>query len=296
MLSACLNLMLVVCLAGPGAVPQRFKGMSLEEIDAFLGQLAKGESSHTERLLKVSSMFLGVPYADSPLGEGPGREPDPDPLISFAEVDCTTFIEQTMALSQASNMKEAMAWLANIRYMDGVVDYVQRKHFMMAQWIPLNQKAGFLEDITHQVGGQDVRKITKLLDATSWKRRRKKGTWPSLTPEQLPLGTHALWVIPIEKSRDLVSRIPPGAILNVVRKDFRSIPVRVSHQGIVVVKRKRRYLRHAGRAGYGKVVDELLDTFLRRNLVYRKWPVEGINLLRVKKFSSGHKQDKNRLE
>jgi hypothetical protein len=288
--------MLIVCLAGPGTLPQRFSGMTSEQIDDFLGRLAAGESSHTRRLLKVSSMFLGVAYADSPLGEGPGREPDPDPLINFDAVDCTTFIEQTMALSQASNLEEAMGWLAKIRYTDGAVDYIHRKHFMMAQWIPLNQRAGYIEDITRQVGGQAVRKITKRLDATTWERRRKKGTWPSLTPEQLPLGTHGLWVVPIEKAREQVSRIPPGAILNVVRRDYRSIPVRISHQGIVVVRRGRRYLRHAARAGYGKVVDELLDTFLRRNLAYRKWPVEGINLLRVKKFSSGHKQDKNRLE
>lgn len=282
-----MNLVLVVSLAGPGAVPQRFADMTTEQIDAFLGQLAKGESNHTQRLLKVSSMFLGVAYGDSPLGEGPGREPDPDPLINFETVDCTTFIEQTMALSQASNLGEAMDWLAKIRYTGGAVDYVHRKHFMMAQWIPLNQKAGFIEDITRQVGGQEVRKIIKRLDAAAWERRRKRGTWPKLTPGQIPVGTHGLWVVPIEKARELANRIPSGAILNVVRKDYRSIPVRISHQGIVVVKRKRRYLRHAGRAGYGKVVDELLETFLRRNQAYRKWPVEGINLLRVRKFSSG---------
>ena len=270
--------------------------MSSEQIDAFLHKLVSEDSNHTRRLLRVSSMFLGVVYANSPLGEGDGHEPDPDPMISFEAVDCTTFIEQTMALSQASKLKEAMDWLRKIRYIDGVVDYLQRKHFMMAQWIPLNQKAGYLEDITRQVAGPVVRRITKRLDGPVWERRRKKDTWPKLTAEQGPSGTTELLVIPIEFARKYGGMIPAGTILNIVRRDYRSMPVRISHQGIVIIRGGRRYLRHAARAGYRKVVDELLDTFLRRNQAYRKWPVEGINLMRVKNFSSGQKQDKNRLE
>ena len=37
--------------------------------------------------------------------------------------------------------------------------------------------------------------------------------------------------------------IPAGSILNVVRRDYRSIPVRISHQGIVVIRGGRRPLR-----------------------------------------------------
>ena len=171
--------------------------------------------------------------------------------------------------------------MRKIRYTDGQVDYRQRKHFMMAQWIPQNQEAGFIKDITEQVGGDAVLWASKRLDAEVWKRRRKKDSWPELDPADVPEGVFRVPVIPIDRTREFVSRIPGGTILNVVRIDYRSMPVRITHQGLVIVRRGKRYLRHAARAGYKRVVDELLDTFLKRNQAYKKWPVAGINLQKI---------------
>jgi hypothetical protein len=254
------KLLLLVFLAAP---PQSFSAMSPEEIDAFLAAAAKTDG--LERLLKISKMFLQVPYADSPLGEGEGNAPDEDPLIRFDAADCTTFLEV----------------LRKIRYTDGQVDYRRRKHFMMAQWIPQNQKAGFIKDITEIVGGDSVSIASKRLNAEVWKWRRKKNSWPDLDPADVPEGVFKLPIIPINRARELVAKIPAGTIVNVVRVDYRSMPVRITHQGLVVVRRGKRYLRHAARAGYKRVVDELLDTFLRRNSAYRKWPVAGINLQKI---------------
>ncbi|MFC1654520.1 N-acetylmuramoyl-L-alanine amidase-like domain-containing protein, partial [Myxococcota bacterium] len=225
--------------------------------------------------------FLQVPYAASPLGEGEGNAPDEDPLIRFDAADCTTFLETSMAMSRSSSLKEAREVLRKIRYTDGQVDYRQRKHFMMAQWIPQNQKAGFIKDITEQIGGVAVLWASKHLDAEVWKRRRKKDSWPELDPADVPQGVFRVPVIPIDRAREFASRIPAGTILNVVRIDYRSMPVRITHQGLVIQRRGKRYLRHAARAGYKRVVDELLDTFLKRNQAYKKWPVAGINLQKI---------------
>jgi len=253
--------------------------MSPEEIDAFLAEAAKSDG--LKRLMTISRMFLQVPYADSPLGEGKGNPPDEDPLIRFDVADCTTFLETSMAMARASSFKEAQEVLRKIRYTDGRVGYRRRKHFMMAQWIPQNQKAGFIEDITERVGGDSVSIASKRLDAEVWERRRKKDSWPELAPEDIPEGVFTLPIIPINRARELADEIPAGTLLNVVRVDYKSMPVRVTHQGLVVVRRGRRYLRHAARAGYKRVVDELLDTFLRRNSAYKKWPVAGINLQKI---------------
>ena len=268
--------LLLIFLAAP---PQGFTAMSPEEIDAFLAEAA--ETDGLARLMKISRMFLQVPYADSPLGEGEGNPPDEDPLIRFDAADCTTFLETSMAMARSSSMKEALEVLARIRYTGGQVDFRRRKHFMMAQWIPQNQKAGFIRDITGQVGGDSVSIAKKRLNAEVWKRRRKKNTWPELDPADVPDGVFKLPIIPINRARELIDKIPAGTIVNVVRVDYRSMPVRVTHQGLVVVRRGKRYLRHAGRAGYQRVVDELLDTFLRRNSAYKKWPVAGINLQKI---------------
>ncbi len=278
MLATAFRILLLALLAAP---PQNFASMSTEEIDAFLQGLHKKESDRRRRLLEVSRMFLEVPYGVSPLGEGPGHLPDEDPPIRFDAADCTTFLETCMAMSRASSLKEAIEVLRRVRYIDGRVDYRRRKHFMMAQWIPLNQQAGFITDITRKVGGDAVSFASKRLDAEVWKQRRKEDYWPQLKPEDIPEGVFRLPIIPIDRALEFASRIPAGTILNVVRVDYRSMPVRVTHQGLVVVRGGRRYLRHAARAGYCRVVDELLDTFLRRNQAYQKWPVAGVNLQKI---------------
>lgn len=284
------QLLVVLLAASPGA-PRCFASMSEDQIDAFLRELEASGMPLRQRVLEVSARFVGVPYRLSPLGEAKGI--DPDPLIRFDAVDCTTLLEQTMALARASNLEEAHEVLKAIRYQNGVVDYGARKHFMMAQWIPMNQRDGFLEDVTAEVDAEAVRWVAKRLDQRVWSRRRRKKRYPQLTAEQIPEGNYRLPIIPLDRARGLVDRIPAGCVINVVREDYRTIPVRVSHQGLVVVRRGRRFLRHAARAGYGRVVDELLDTFLRRNQAYRKWPVVGINLQRIVGTGVGKSRSKS---
>src|SRR5690606_5638563 len=76
-------------------------------------------------------------------------------------------------------------------------------------------------------------------------------------------------------------RIPPGTLLNLVRVDFKSVPVRVSHQGLVIAKKGKLYLRHAADRMFHSVVDEPLDHFFLRMQKYKKWPVAGVNLARL---------------
>jgi len=258
-----------------------FASMTPEQIDVFLSEVSANSKNQLARMLLVSEKFIGTAFANSPLGEGPGSRPDPDPLIRFDSVDCTTLIEQILAMSQSVNLKEAMELLRRIRYIEGEIGYVTRKHFMMAQWIPLNQQLGLLKDITREVGGKKVKRAKKRLNALVWKKRNKKKAWPLLKPDQVPQGQISLPIIPIDEAPKYVNQIPAGTILNVVRRDYRSMPVRITHQGLVIVKNKRRYLRHAARAGYRRVVDELLLTFFKRNKAYTKWPVDVINLQRV---------------
>jgi hypothetical protein len=178
-------------------------------------------------------------------------------------------------------LKRAKEMLRRIRYRGGRIDYLQRKHFMMAQWIPLNEKAGFIEDVTRQVGGAAVRMVGKRLDPEVWNKRRRDKAWPLLKPDQVPCGESRLPIIPIESACGLYTGIRPGTILFVVRKDVANMPVRITHMGLVVDKRGKRFLRHASRV-FGRVADEPLEAFFKRNLGYTRWPVEGINLQKVK--------------
>jgi hypothetical protein len=59
----------------------------------------------------------------------------------------------------------------------------------------------------------------------------------------------------------------------------------VTHQGIVVVKAGRRFLRHASRHFGGKVTDTPLNAYLRTLGGYEKWPALGISVFLPQKPS-----------
>ncbi|RLB58576.1 MAG: DUF1460 domain-containing protein [Deltaproteobacteria bacterium] len=230
------------------------------------------------RIEAISALFRGVPWQVSPLGEGPGTSPDPDPTFRLDAVDCTTLVEQTLALALSVDLSQARKWLQRIRYTDGRVDYLARKHFPMAQWVPGNQRAGFLRDITRQVGGSVVVEARKRLGPEVWHARPPGKPWPLLNDDQVPRGVFSLPVIPLPQARKLVASIPRGSILLVVRADRADMPIRVTHLGLVVGSARGPVLRHAARNLFGRVVDEPLAQFLKRISAYRKWPITGINL------------------
>lgn len=232
-----------------------------------------------ERVRRISAALRGTPYASDPLGEGPGATPDPDPTFDLGVVDCTTFVELVMALARSPSVDEARRALQHIRYERGIPGYTRRRHFMMAQWIPAMVELGYVRDVTRDVAPRDVRVATKRLGPDVWSQRRKPEEGPRLASDQVPRGVFSLPIVPIDVAPSVADRIPHGTILNVVRIDFDTQPVRVTHQGIVVHEHGRVLLRHAARGGQRRVVDEPLAEFLGRISRYRRWPVAGVNLL-----------------
>ncbi|MBL93310.1 MAG: ribose-5-phosphate isomerase [Myxococcales bacterium] len=233
-----------------------------------------------ERLIYVSDPFLGAPYVTSPLGEGEGV--DPDPRIRFDAFDCTTFVETTLALAFSPDLERAQERLEQIRYQGQERQFLNRRHFPAAEWIPELIQAGYFKDITKKVGGTKVNLQSKILNAKVWNNRRKPRHL-ELPDERIPSGTFSIATWPLELALENHKKIPPGTVLNVVRVNFRQMPVRVSHQGIVIRKGKRLYMRHAADRMYHSVVDEPLGRFLNRIAQYKKWPVHGINLLQIQR-------------
>jgi hypothetical protein len=249
-----------------------------EKVDARVR--AAWRAGINERLVDVTDAFVGAPYLLSPLGEGEGRQPDPDPRLRFDAFDCTTFVETALALSLGHDLDDARAILDRIRYRGENVAFAERRHFPEAEWLPGLRQAGLLEDVTRQVGGNDVTTEKKTLDGALWRRARGRHL-PELPPERVPHGTFALDVWALGAAARDHAKIPPGTVLSVVRVDFRNVPVRVSHQGLVVQKNGRLVLRHAADRLHHHVVDEPLDRFFARLGRYSRWPVTGVHLARV---------------
>lgn len=260
------------------AMGASFQSPVQQEIEDRL--YASQTHSLTARLMHLTEPFLGAPYVISPLGEGPAHDIDPDPRIRFDAFDCTTFVETGIALSMADSYQEAQTLLDVIRYRNGDAHFIHRRHFPESEWIPELIEMGFLQDITAMVAGKDVSFEKKRLDLKRWKKRKKK-ILDELPTSRIPIGTFTLPVWPLKKAYRSYKKIPEGTVLNLVRINRESVPVRVSHQGLVINKNGKLYLRHAADRMYHSVVDEPLKKFFKRMMAYKKWPVEGINLLQI---------------
>lgn len=101
--------------------------------------------------------YLGVAYVADPLGEGVA--PDSDPLVRDDAFDCVTFVETSLAGGDVQNLNK-------IRYKDGVVDFVNRNHFIETDWLANNDD--LVTDVTKQYGDVSVRHV--VIDKQSWLR------------------------------------------------------------------------------------------------------------------------------
>ena len=119
--------------------------MNQSDVDAYLAELTERQPDFRSRVNDVAQRSLGTPYADGPLGEGPGAKYDDDPLMDLTRVDCVTFVEQTIALTASSSYQDAFDLLQKVRYRNGEIDFESRNHFMAAEWVVNNR---FCTDVT----------------------------------------------------------------------------------------------------------------------------------------------------
>jgi Protein of unknown function (DUF1460) len=280
---------------------RRFYQLADERQIARLLEKDLGDASLSldERIDKVSERFLGTPYKLGPLGEGPQGQFQRKPLIDFKEVDCTTLVEQVMALAIDGNLDRAIATLQKIRYKNGDIRYESRNHFPEADWIPNNIAAGYLRDITRQVAGDRTRTVTMTISKSQWyaqktekdlvgfdnaspqERTELVKRWRNLG-KQFPDQKVSLEYLPIEDIKDLLRRIPSGTIGNLVRDpETRGLaPVIISHQFFIIDGPDGKVVRHAA---YGDRVKDIPALEYFAHYANAHWRLLGLNLNEVRK-------------
>lgn len=246
-------------------------------------------------LAAASERFLGLPYVLGALGEGEGGEFDRDPMVSYHGLDCTTFVEQSMAFALGRSEAEALDLLRRIRYANGEIAYGARNHFTETDWLPNNIAAGFLRDITAEVAGARVRSEGKVISKRNWYRARTEADlrgfdWesPAARAARLArlraLGDNLddqmvyLDYAPLADLPGLLARIPSGTVASVVRADRPDKPTLVTHQLLILDGPAGKILRHAAQ---GKKVMDVDAAEYIRGLAGSAWPVLGFNLAAV---------------
>lgn len=114
------------------------------------------QKSRQGLILDIGQSFLGTAYVEKTL-ELPGDE---KLVINLTGLDCTTYLESVIALSQAIRDKDFSfegfeKRLEHLRYLDGKNrGYPSRLHYF-SDWIRENERKGLLKDITKEIGGVD---------------------------------------------------------------------------------------------------------------------------------------------
>ncbi len=304
LLSATALMLLISSINGATTEPKPFVQMSEPEIAVAVKTIHDSNPSLTSRVEAVSAGFLGTPYRLGPLGEGPTGKFDQDPLVDFRAADCTTFVEQVMALSLEPDLKRALILLQNIRYKDGIISYETRNHFTEVDWISNNSTAGYLEDITRRVAGSQTGVATKTISKHDWYAKKTLDDLkdfpgsPSekellLTRfralgERMPDQKAALPYIPTELFSQFLKEIPSGSIINLVRQDMPDKPVIISHQALIVQKHDGPFIRHAHASA--QVEDMPAAEYFHR-YEGSKWPLLGVNVNRISQKASPHEKE-----
>jgi hypothetical protein len=255
---------LAVALASP--VSQ----LSEAELDARLAQLH--EMPFSERLERLSGVFLGTPYGELPLGEGSG--PEPWPRWRLDKVDCQTYVETVLAMANAKGLAEAKHILDDIRY-KGEPSFENRNHFTEAQWLPANVEKGYFTDEVPVIDGRAPTETLTLVHA-QWSKvpilRRLAGI------NNLPDGKYHVRYLPLDELRSHVKSIESGTIIMVVREYDPNRIVRISHMGFVIKTGKGWMVRHASTGPEHAVIEEPFGEYVGKMASFKKWKVVGFAL------------------
>jgi len=231
-----------------------------------------------QRMAAISKPLLQLDYGLDKNGEGVA--PDEDPPARYDIFDCVTFLEEILGLALSADPLSAPALRNEIRYKDGQVGYEYRNHIWLQQWIPNNIQAGFIEDITSQVGQAHL--VRKRITRKTWEKWRGTRHF-KMEIDSLPIGEFNLPVLSLDAAVDNLHKIPAGAIVVVVRKLRSHRPIIVSHVGFVLPREGGpTMMRHATKMSGGLVRDHDLRWYLNHQRWFDKVPVEGISILMPK--------------
>jgi hypothetical protein len=202
-------------------------------------------------------------------------------MLRYDTFDCLTFVEEVLALSLASDPVSTQDVRLALRYSNPKSpSYSNRRHFMLAQWIPELVEAGWIEDITPQFDGAMY--LQREVLPNTWQNWSKRSDF-ELTDNDLPVGVQQFWYLPIEDALQVASAIPDGTIVFTLRQPLAHIPIAVTHVG-VMIPGDQPTMRHATKMGSSTLRDHSLRWYLEHLKSYKNWPAIGVILLRPLEF------------
>ena len=245
--------------------------------------LMKAQQEKPENaMLYFGKQFLGVPYVGHTLEVGDKEHL----IINTRELDCTTFVENVLALylchqKKASSFRAFCEQLQSIRYRDGkLTDYTSRLHYF-TWWGEDNEKMGFVKSIekngfpftatqrlninymtTHPTLYKHLKANPQFVKVIAAQEKASNGKTYRYIPKTL-----------LNRSEQELSCIKTGDIVSLITK---KAGLDTSHVGIAVWQNGKLHLMHASSI-YMKVV---LDSTTFYDYGQRQTSMLGIRVYR----------------
>lgn len=200
---------------------------------------------------QIGLSFIGTDYVAHTL-ETYGEE---KLIINLTQLDCTTFLETTFALSRCIKEKkftfdDYVNMLKFIRYRNGeLIDYTSRLHYT-SDWIINNEEKGIVKNITKNLGGLPFNKKFFIMskNTDTYKALKDKPELiAKIKQHEDRLSNTPLFYIPTKNIKSIEKNIQTGDFIGLAT----SVDgVDLSHVGIAVKgKDNRVYFLHAPMSG-----------------------------------------------
>lgn len=219
------------------------------QLDSFLAQLRNERAPAEdpgELAVRVGRHFLGRPYVARTLE----IEGDERLVICLSGLDCTTFLENTLAFTALlrKNSLDADAYareLERIRYRSGNCEgYSSRLHYF-TDWIYEQEQAGRIENISKRIGGIPYSKAINFMSThrSSYAQLADEAIWQQIREIELRMNQRPEgYYLPKQEIRKQEHLIRSGDLIAITTQ---VAGLDVSHVGLALQHNGRLHLLHA---------------------------------------------------
>jgi len=203
---------------------------------------SKKENLHQKDLaqieLKVAEQFMKVQYMPHTLE----IENEEKLIINLRQLDCTTFLENVVALSKCiqenkTTFADYAQILQQIRYRNGKIDrYPSRLHYF-TDWILDNQQKGLLDIVSNEIGSADFDTKVNFMSThpESYKQLASTQFLDEIKKQEAKISLAKLKYIPKDELRSLENKIQDGDLLalatNIKGLDISHVAIAKHHNG-----------------------------------------------------------------
>ena len=219
-------------------------------------------------IAEIGKSFLGTDYAANNLEKG-----DKEALvINLTGLDCTTFLENAVVFARCikenkTSFKDYQRELQNIRYRDGIINGYPSRLNYFSDWIYNNEQKGIIEDITKEIGGEQI-----IFNVNYMSKHPNLYASLKNNPEFIPLikeqekeiGEREYYYIPKERVSAIENKIQDGDLI-ALTSNVKGLDI--NHVGIAVrLNDNRIHLLNAPNMGYKVQISKmLLSDYLIKN-------------------------------